>query len=168
MHFAQVQGITIANNFFHDFFGSDPKKVTHNDYIQFWTTNTNESSTDIVIRGNTFRSGAFQSQVIFFRDQLGDLGKGEMRYRNVHIADNIIHNNNYHGITLASTDGAVIQGNKLFFHPAEGRSSSINVHKSTNVAIRNNIAPRMNIRADNKSIQMNGNILSQSPSQKRR
>jgi parallel beta-helix repeat protein len=158
LRFAQVQHVTIESNLIREFYGAD-YSVTHGDYIQFWTTNTTAPSTDITIRGNAFLTGEFHNQAIFFRDQRGDAGKGEMRFQNVLIEDNVIYNNQYHGITIPRADGVIIRGNTLIIHPKPGKTTSaITVSKSTAVQIYDNVSPRITVAPDNEIVRFDGNI----------
>lgn len=93
--FVAIQGALIEGNYFHDFTASY-SSGDHRDMIQFWTTNTNRPSTDIIITGNILDSGADSaSQSIFMRNEVVDRGQygEEMYYQNITITNNTIYNN---------------------------------------------------------------------------
>ena len=96
--------VTIAGNYFHDFF---PRTGDHPDVIQFWTTNTTASAKNIVITDNAFVRGAGGAvQGIFLRDQVGTLP-----YEGVTITGNVIAGGMYHGISLTGARNVTIDDN---------------------------------------------------------
>ncbi|MFT4149721.1 MAG: right-handed parallel beta-helix repeat-containing protein [Paracoccaceae bacterium] len=115
MNFADVQGVVIEDNYFHDFRASYASG-DHRDMIQFWTTGTTEPSTDITIRSNTFDIGeGSYTQSIFMRNEEVDSGRAgtAMYYQNVVIEDNTIYNGHLHGITVGETKGLTIANNSV-------------------------------------------------------
>ncbi len=121
------EGVTISNNRFHDlrtdgvrgggtsqltitgnvFTDFDPAADDHPDAIQLWTTHTEESASRIVITGNVIVRGEGASiQGIFFRDQLGD-----MPFKDVTIADNIVIGGLFNGITAGGVESGKIINN---------------------------------------------------------
>lgn len=115
LNFSQIQGALIEGNYIGDFHRS-PDSTHHPDMIQFWTANTTEPSTDVVIRGNQLMSGeGYWTQSIFMRNEMVDTGAAgeEMFYRNILIEDNVIWNSHLHGITVGETDGLTIRNNTL-------------------------------------------------------
>ena len=114
-NFVNVQGILIENNHIHDFKGL-PDGIDHRDMIQFWTTGTNQPSTNITIRGNLLDIGqGSHTQSIFMRNDVVDKGLAgaSMYYQNVLIENNTIINHHLHGITIGETEGLTIRGNTL-------------------------------------------------------
>lgn len=160
MRFSQMQGVTIENNWFHDFLGTD-QSVNHSDYIQFWTAGTTTGSKDIVIRGNILAKGAYNSQSILMRDDVGDAGGTATRFKNVLIEENFINNNHHHGITLIRGDGVIIRDNTLPTMPGGtyGMVSSINVENSTGVQVYNNIVPKTTFLGTNQILRKDGNVV---------
>lgn len=115
LDFAQAERILIEDNLFHDF-RRPLSFADHSDMIQFWTNGTERPSRDIMIRRNVLNSGTgWFTQSIFMRNDLVDRGLagGEMFYRNVTIAENVIINAHLHGITVGETAGLVIRNNTL-------------------------------------------------------
>ena len=89
--------VTISSNSFIDFF---PSAADHADAIQFWTTGTTASVTDIVVTDNVFiRGKGAYVQGIFMRDEVVGLP-----YIRVTISGNLISGGLYNGIGL---DGGV-------------------------------------------------------------
>ena len=137
MRFSADKGVTIENNWFHDFLGSDGN-LNHNDYIQFWTAGTNTPSTDIVIRGNLLaNTSGTESQAIFMADEANH----GTRFQNVLIEGNFIENNHVHGVTVNRADGVVIRDNSMPVLPGGqwGMLSKINVNDSTGAQIYDNL-----------------------------
>ena len=159
--FAQVNDLLIQDNKFHDFFGS---YTTHNDYIQFWTSGTTAPSTDITIRDNLIASAEFQSQAIFFRDELGDSGAGEMRFQNVVIEGNVIYNSHYHGITLVSADNVTVNSNTVIPHPDGDLESSIRIANVTGGEVTDNVAQTFDTPENNVNVVFADNIVVQNDS----
>lgn len=115
MNFAQVEDVLIEGNHIHDFrrsLASDD----HADMIQFWTTQTETPTRDVVIRGNLLNSGkGWHTQSIFMRNERVDLGQAgaEMFYGDVTIEENVILNAHLHGITVGEADGLIIRNNTV-------------------------------------------------------
>lgn len=115
MNFAHVQNVLIEDNYIHDFVRSTTSG-DHADMIQFWTNGGTNPSTDIVIRGNTLDVGSGEeTQSIFMRNDMVDrsLAGEEMFYRDILIEENVILNNQTHGITIGETDGLIIRRNSV-------------------------------------------------------
>ncbi len=115
MDFVEVHDVTIAGNHLHDF-RTNEASGDHPDMIQFWTAGTNSPSTNIVIRGNVLDAGSGAwTQSIFLGNEVASQGQTgtAMYYRNVTIADNVIINGQYHGITLGQTIGGTISNNTV-------------------------------------------------------
>lgn len=114
-NFVNVQGIVIENNHIHDFKGL-PDGIDHRDMIQFWTTGTNQPSTNITIRGNLLDIGqGSHTQSIFMRNDVVDKGLAgaSMFYQNVLIENNTIINHHLHGISVGESEGLTIRNNTL-------------------------------------------------------
>ncbi|WP_298388347.1 right-handed parallel beta-helix repeat-containing protein [Ruegeria sp.] len=151
MNFVDVQGVLIEGNYLHDFEGS-PNSGDHPDMIQFWTNNTTEPSTDIVIRGNTFDIGqGTWTQTIFMRNIEAERGNTALYYQNVTIENNLIYNAHLHGISIGETDGLTIANNTMVYAYSDISNTSgsggplINVSSvSTNVTIEQNAVTKIN------------------------
>jgi hypothetical protein len=113
-HDIQVDGVrgggssrvTVKDNHFTDFYS---KPGDHSDAIQFWTTNTKASATDIAIIGNVFQRGAgLVIQGIFLRDEIGTLP-----FQRVEITGNTILGGMYNGIAVVGGKDVVIAHNTV-------------------------------------------------------
>jgi hypothetical protein len=150
MNFAEVNNVTISDNYIHDF-NSNLATGDHPDMIQFWTNGTDSPSTNIVIDNNVLDIGdGTWAQSIFMRNEVVDMGLAgeEMYYQDVTITNNVIVNGHSHGITVGETDGLVISNNTVVHADGgadDGLDSAveiptINVNvNATNVTISNNI-----------------------------
>ncbi|MDZ4373136.1 MAG: right-handed parallel beta-helix repeat-containing protein [Phenylobacterium sp.] len=128
--------ITVSNNYFTNFY---PKEKDHPDAIQFWTTHTTTSATDIVVTGNVFVRGEGEAiQGIFFRDQVGDLP-----YKNVLISDNLVVGGVINGIKVNGADGLIISNNVVGSLPDQ--KSAIGLEYVTNVQLTNNASSHYSI-----------------------
>ena len=148
--FAEVQTVLIKGNKIHDF-SKPPNSDAHPDFIQFWTSGTENPSTDVLICDNYLDAGdGVWAQSIFMRNEVVDQGlRGDdMLYRNFRIRNNFIRNGHSHGITMGECDGLEIDGNTLmqvdrFLVNGEVAVPKINVAaKCRNVAIQDNVMPR--------------------------
>lgn len=168
MNFAAVQDVLIEGNTVRDFLGR-PGWEDHRDMIQFWTRSTETRTENVIIRDNhlDIGEGSF-TQSIFMRNEIVDMGDAgrEMFYRNILIENNVIANEQYHGITVGETDGLTIRNNTVI-HTGEqtnnGSIPRINVEKaSTNVTIEANITAAVNGFAGQQDWAVNNNLLVQS------
>ena len=76
LRFAGVQDVLISGNYIYDFYGST-YEYNHDDMIQFWTTNTNLLTKNVVITDNVLMSGdGVATQSIFFGNE--QVGQGDM------------------------------------------------------------------------------------------
>ena len=163
-NFADVDDVLIEANYIHDFEKS-PENGSHMDMIQFWTSGTNDPSTNIVIRQNILDSGSgSQTQSIFMRNEMVDAyGAGqEMYYRNILIEDNVILNAHTHGITVGETLGLNIKNNTILHNQDSADRGLVNVptihvkDASQNVVIANNIVPRLDLDStENRLVENN-------------
>jgi Ca2+-binding RTX toxin-like protein len=98
--------VYILNNKFTDFY---PALGDHPDAIQFWTTNTTVSVSNIVVSGNVIERGnGAAMQGIFFRD-----ATGTMPFQNVTIENNSLVGTMYNGIMIQGGKNVSIANNKL-------------------------------------------------------
>ena len=113
MVFVHVEGVTIARNHIHDF-RTDPGSLDHPDMIQFWTAGTTAPSTQIVIKNNLLDSGSGPwTQSIFLGNEAAASLGTAMYYRDVTIANNVVVNGHFHGITVAQAIGVKILNNSV-------------------------------------------------------
>ncbi|WP_171213014.1 right-handed parallel beta-helix repeat-containing protein [Ruegeria sp. HKCCA5839] len=164
LNFVQVQGVLIEGNYIHDFEAS-PTSGDHRDMIQFWTNKTTEATTDVVIRNNTFDIGQGSwTQTIFMRNLAAEQGNTSLFYQNITIENNVIYNQQYHGITVGETNGLVVSNNTIVQAfgdpnmPTTGGSLAppqINIaSRSTNVTIEQNAVAKI----DGYNGQSNWNV----------
>lgn len=127
--------VTIAENLFTDFRSAD---LDHADAVQFWTTNTTASASNIVVIGNAVVRGYGDPiQGIFFRDQVGNLP-----FKNVTISGNLVVGGSYNGIFADGVAGGGIVGNTVVALPDQ--ASWIRTQASSGVLISGNIASAYN------------------------
>lgn len=157
LNFSQVQDIAIERNYLHGFVRSTNVKE-HSDMIQFWTNNTTQPSTGIVIRDNVLMAGdGSKTQSIFMRNDLVDRGKAgrEMFYRDILIEGNVIVNGHLHGISVGETDGLVIRNNTIL----RGEGFAEGNNRDSKVTI-----PRINVNEGSVNVTVTGNIAGAIPS----
>jgi Ca2+-binding RTX toxin-like protein len=98
--------ITISNNFFTNFRAVDGD---HTDAIQFWTTNTTKSASDITVINNLILRGEGTAmQGVFMRDEVGNLP-----FKNVRIEGNMITGAMYNGIAVSNAEGLYVLNNDV-------------------------------------------------------
>lgn len=142
----QVANVVIEGNYIHDF-ATSPTSGDHVDYIQFWTSGTNQPSTNILIRENVLDMGdGGWSQSIFLRNEQVDRGLAgiEMYYQDVVIEQNLILGGHSHGITVGETSGLLIQGNTVLAAP--NPDSTVNI-------------PTINVAQDSIGVSILGNAV---------
>jgi parallel beta-helix repeat protein len=128
---AQSSNVNISNNTFTDF---TPEAGAHPDAIQFWTTGTTKSSSNITISGNTISAGSGgAAQGIFLTDQVGNLP-----YQNVTISNNTITNELYNGIVVQHGNNIELANNTV--NSGSVYSSWIELANATNVNLTGNSA----------------------------
>ncbi len=98
--------VIISGNYFTDFHAGEGD---HPDAIQFWTTNTTKSASNIVVQDNVVLRGSGDAiQGIFFRDQVGGLP-----FTNVKIIDNLVMGGLYQGISVNGGKNVEVSGNTV-------------------------------------------------------
>lgn len=156
---AGVQNTYIENNYIHDLLGSD-SNVNHLDMIQLWSTNAESLTQNLYIRNNVLDAGeGLAAQSIFLNNE--QYRSSGQKYKNIVITDNVIHNNDPHGITVAQTDGVSIFNNTIVvaedaFGVANGvvktHEPMIRVpNGSSNVRVQNNVAPAIEVSGGTSS-----------------
>lgn len=149
--------VTISENVFSDFYpvGQVGGSGDHADAIQFWTTNTTASATDITITGNCFirRSGSFV-QGPFVHNELG------IRYQRVTITGNFIIGALWNGIEADYADGLTITGNVVAGFADQ--DSWLRVENSTG-SITGNRTTSALVLAGNGALTISGNSIIAQP-----
>lgn len=113
----------------------DPADIDHPDCIQFWTANTTAAAHDITIRGNRYRRGSgMPVQGIFVRDD-----RANLPFRNLVITGNDIEGGLWNGISVMSTEGPVLENNRVCRY--RDQDSWIVVRDTKGAVVRNNKAP---------------------------
>ena len=145
-----TSNITISGNLFRDFF---PKATDHPDAIQFWTTNTTASASNIVITNNAFiRGEGGAAQGIFMRDQVGNLP-----YENVIVTGNVIAGAAYHGISVTAARNVTIDNNIV--QGFTGMKSWILLSKSQGATVTNNDANEVIIQTSTSVTQAGNQVI---------
>lgn len=123
--------IAISSNLFTDF---NPWAGDHPDAIQFWTTGTKASASNITITDNVvLRGDGDAMQGIFMRDELGNLP-----FKNVNISGNVVMGGMYNGIAVDNVVGGTVTDNIV---AGLGNDKSwIGVSNATNVSVTANAA----------------------------
>jgi hypothetical protein len=135
--------VLISQNYFRDFF---PASGDHPDAIQFWTTNTTSSASNIRILDNVIIQGNGQPiQGIFMGNEL------KIPYQNVTISGNFVYAGFHHGLTISVVEGVEVHGNTVL--SSTERKSPIRVNHATDAEVTGNTAllvflNRVNITAD--------------------
>ncbi|WP_171102131.1 right-handed parallel beta-helix repeat-containing protein [Ruegeria sp. HKCCD7255] len=151
LNFVDVQGVLIERNYIHDFDAS-PTSGDHRDMIQFWTNNTTEATSNVVIRDNTFDIGQGSwTQTIFMRNIEAEKGNTALYYQNVTIENNVIYNSHLHGITVGETNGLVVSNNTLV--QADGDPNFAKVGGAF-------APPQISIASNSKNVTIDQNITS--------
>ncbi len=127
----------------------------HPDCIQFWTSNTTGSASDITITGNVYTRGAGSPvQGVFVTDQVGDLP-----YLHLTIADNRISGALYNAIRVDDAKGAVVSGNTVIAY--DGQQSWIDMMNTSASRLVGNTAPNYQVSVNNTGLTRSGNVLNQ-------
>jgi Ca2+-binding RTX toxin-like protein len=128
-----TSNIIISGNQFDNFVNSGTE---HPDAIQFWTTNTTTSASNIEISGNTIEQGSGTgNQGIFMSDQVGDLP-----YQNVTIANNVIVGGMWAGLDVSDVSNLSISGNQLFSIAGSSYVPRLMVSSAAGATLSNNEA----------------------------
>ncbi|MCW5760019.1 MAG: right-handed parallel beta-helix repeat-containing protein, partial [Phenylobacterium sp.] len=125
--------VLVSGNYFTDF--ERRSEGDHPDAIQFWTTNTTASASNITVTGNVITRGSGDAvQGIFFRDQSG----GDLPYLNVSISNNLVVGGLTIGIRVNGAKGVTISDNVVAGLPDQlSKISTLQVEEAT---LSNNVA----------------------------
>jgi len=157
MNFAQVHNVLIDSNYFTDFVRGDRD---HPDAIQFWTSRTTASSTDIVIRNNQILQGKGAAiQGIFITDQIGNLP-----YKNLTIENNLIFQDGMpNGIMISNAQLLKLTGNTVISAPSTSVSTWIRLSNITGGTVSDNVTDRFVERGKNVGVRFATNTTLASP-----
>lgn len=135
--FAGVQNVLIDGNRYSNFF---PQGKDHADAIQFWTTNQNESSTDIVITNNIVLPGEGAGiQGIFMRDE-----RETLPFRRVRIQNNLLYGSDqWHGITINHAEDVEVANNTVLSDPKARKQYWIRFLGVRNGRMHDNVTDRI-------------------------
>ena len=92
----------------------------HRDMIQFWNNDTNDTSRDIVIRGNTLERGRDDDPRHLHGERRRARVTGDLDdfYRNITIENNTIKSGQVFGIVVGEAVGVKIRNNTVLQHSA--------------------------------------------------
>lgn len=94
-------------NYFTNF---HPRAAEHADAIQFWTTGTTASASNLTVEGNVYvrgETGAANVHGIFFRDDQS------LPFKNVTVKDNLVVGAEYNGLSLEGVTNGIVTGNSV-------------------------------------------------------
>ena len=134
LDFAAVQNVTVDGNYFHDY---SPIAGDHPDAIQFWTSGTKVSSSDITITNNQIQFGGAQgAQGIFLNDEVGKLP-----YKRVTIDNNMVYVvAGYNGIYVANGEDVAVTNNSVLSNPSDRYKLRIDLGTIKRGTVANNVA----------------------------
>jgi nitrous oxidase accessory protein NosD len=124
----------------------------HPDAIQFWTSNSKESASDIVVENNLIiRGEGGRMQGIFITDQ----SKGRLPYKNVTVRGNAVIGSMYHGITVMNAVNPVVEDNVVLGY--DDMKSWLMVRQSDGAIVKNNATTSLRLNTENKNLTESGN-----------
>lgn len=152
-NFAAVDNVVISKNAFSDF-RPNYADGDHSDAIQFWNNGVARGSSDVIIRDNSILTGANGgTQGIFIRAE-----NPLLRHSDFTIENNLYHGDARHGITLGGVDNAVIRGNTIVTAQGGMLETAINVNKSSNVVVANNVSSLLLVDTLSTRVTQTNNI----------
>lgn len=136
LNLAQVDNVLIDGNMFSDM---HPVNGEHPDAIQFMTSGTTESSTNITISNNVVMQGNGDPiQGIFMNDEIGTLP-----YQNVNITNNLIYVNGLNnGISITDAQNVNISSNTVVSRTDDTVAAWVSLAKITNATVANNVGDK--------------------------
>lgn len=131
-NFAQARNVTIARNRFGAF---QTTAESHADYVQFWSTGTDEASSNITVAENLMLQGqGAGAQGIFLEFE------PRLPAHNVTVRDNVIIQSSPHGISLYNVVGATVQRNLAVAAPISKYKVAIRMIGVSDGRVSNNIS----------------------------
>lgn len=126
----------------------------HPDLIQFWTTNSEAATRNVLIRGNLLvqrvEDGGLFAQGLFMRNPKAEAdAQGEaFFYRDIRIEDNVIYNGHINSLVVGETLGLTVSGNLLLADPRAGdrkiETPILSIaRRSRDVTVRGNTLPEL-------------------------
>lgn len=147
--------VEVSGNYFTDF---HPEEGDHADAIQFWTTNTTKSATNIVVKDNVILRGDGEPiQGIFFRDQVGDIP-----FIDVVVTNNLVVGAAFNAVSANGAQNITIAGNVVVALPDQ--FSRILLVDSNGVKLTDNIATQILFDDLTQNVVQSGNVIVAVPS----
>ncbi len=122
MMFSGMEDITIAYNDFTDF---NSRNDLHQDVIQFIAIKSGGMSSDIKIVGNVIDNPEETHGIFLGNSLYKDSGDMDAYYRNVYIADNVVHTAHKLAIVVMHGDNVLIEDNVVTKNNDEGVEKKI-------------------------------------------
>ena len=145
INIAEMQGTVIEGNYIHDFH-HHPDSPDHADMIQVLSNvHSTRTTLDLVIRDNVLDIGDGDiTQLIYMANgKLNSDPSPEWLYQDIVVEGNMLRGAHVHGISVGSTDGAVIRHNTMLFADdvPGGIAPLIRTNESLNILIEKNAIP---------------------------
>ena len=152
-----TSNITITGNHFTNQH-VDPTDTDHPDSIQFWTTNSKTSASNIYITNNTYTRGPQGGAVqgIFINDEVGDLP-----YYNVNITGNKYTGTLWNGITLYDVKSGVVDNNTLNYY--SDYPAALRLYNSSGLTVEDNEAASFDFRTSTGLTTADNDVISAEP-----
>lgn len=148
MFFGRIGGALIEDN---DVTMKGEAGVMHRDMIQFWNTDTNDPSHDIVIRGNSLIAAETVTHGIYFgNDVANKSGNISSFYKDILIENNTIKSGQVLGIAVAHTDGLTIRNNVVLQHASVDSTRPVDT-------------PVIRVENDSRDVTISGNTTHKAP-----
>ncbi|WP_353475857.1 right-handed parallel beta-helix repeat-containing protein (plasmid) [Salipiger sp. H15] len=160
MTFGQLEHARIERNTVRDLHpwrhSQAQNKGDHPDLMQFWTTNSDAATRDVVVRGNLLVQRAAvdgdRAQGIFMRNSKAeaDAATDEFFFRDIVIEDNVILNGHINSLVIGETIGLAVVGNLVLQDPGAGTDRidtpilSI-ARRSAEVTVSGNVLPALSL-----------------------
>jgi parallel beta-helix repeat protein len=153
-----TSNITISNNDFSDI-GIEVSNTLHPDMIQFFTTNTTVSASNITITGNTFVRGqngkeADHQKGIYLNDESGN----KLPFKNVLIENNTIAGSGNDGISVYDGVNVRIINNTVTSY-ADDPGSWITAQTVNGLTVTGNAAMQFIYTSTDKHLVQSGNVI---------
>ena len=114
----------------------NPTATDHSDAIQIFTGSNYNPSSDVTISNNSIlQGGGGYAHGIFVQSE-----RPGYVHSNLLIENNVYSGVATHGIYLAAVDGAIVRGNTIVSSPQANWTASINVQRTSNVTIEDNVS----------------------------
>lgn len=157
MTFGEVKNVLIEDNEIRDLtpwrHADAPGRGDHPDMIQFWTTNSDAATENVIIRDNLLiqedvGDGVF-AQGIFMRNPKAESDSGtDMFYKNITIEGNVIYNSHINSLVVGEADGLTVANNILLQNTDNGISKLTTpiiaiAERSLDVTVIDNVVPEL-------------------------